>query len=113
MESDEAGWGKYSATGKKIVPWVTTGWNPKPRIERSVSWSKYYKANRWAQDGTPDQIAENIQKAMKWAKINKNSDEANLILIYAWNEFDEGGWICPTLGNNTDRLEAIRRVLRK
>ncbi|HET7117462.1 MAG TPA: glycoside hydrolase family 99-like domain-containing protein [Hanamia sp.] len=113
MKSDEAGWGKYASTGKKIVPWVTTGWSPKPRIQRSVSWSKYYKANGWAQDGTPDQIAENIQKAVKWAKINKNSDEANIILIYAWNEFDEGGWICPTLGNNTDRLNAIRRVLRK
>jgi len=33
------------------------------------------------------------------------------VLIYAWNEFDEGGWICPTLYNGTDRLNAIHNVL--
>jgi len=33
--------------------------------------------------------------------------------MYAWNEFDEGGWICPTLGNNTSRLDAIRKILKK
>src|SRR5450759_571230 len=33
--------------------------------------------------------------------------------MYAWNEFDEGGWICPTLGNNTSRLDAIGKVLHK
>lgn len=111
MKSDEAGWKKYAATGKQVVPWVTTGWNPKPRIERSVSWNSYYKSNGWAQDGTPGQIAENLQKAITWAKQNKISSSANAVLVYAWNEFDEGGWICPTLGNNTSRVEAFRKVL--
>jgi hypothetical protein len=31
----------------------------------------------------------------------------------AWNEFDEGGWICSTLFNGTDRLDAIREHLAK
>jgi hypothetical protein len=33
--------------------------------------------------------------------------------MYSWNEFDEGGWICPTLGNNTERLDALKKVLQK
>ncbi len=34
------------------------------------------------------------------------------MLIYAWDEFSEGGWICPTLSEGTARLDAIRGVLR-
>jgi hypothetical protein len=112
-KSDAAGWEKYSLTGKQLVPWVTTGWSPKPRIERSVSWNTYYKSNGWAMDGTPEELAENIQNALTWVKNHKNVTEANTILVYAWNEFDEGGWLCPTLGNNTNRLDAIKTILKK
>ena len=110
MKSDEAGWEKYSLTGKQLVPWVTTGWSPKPRIERSVSWNTYYKSNGWAMDGTPEEIAQNLRNALTWVKNHKNATEANTILVYAWNEFDEGGWLCPTLGNNMDRINAFRKI---
>lgn len=110
--SDRAGWTQYAATGRKIIPWVTAGWSPRPRIERSVSWGAYYKPNGWAQDGTPRQIAQHIGDAVRWTNQHKNVVEANAVLIYAWNEFDEGGWICPTLGDHTERLRAIRAVLK-
>lgn len=35
------------------------------------------------------------------------------MLIYAWNENDEGGWLMPTLPCQTDRLDALRQVLKK
>ena len=53
--------------------------------------------------------------------------KANTVLMYAWNEHDEGGWICPTLkvdenGNqlygengekliDTSRIEAIKKAI--
>jgi len=37
--------------------------------------------------------------------------EANAVLMYAWNEHDEGGWLCPTLFYGADRLNAIATVL--
>lgn len=110
--SDRAGWTQYEATGRKIVPWVTAGWSPKPRIERSVSWGAYYKPNGWTQDGTPEEIADHVRGAVHWASQHENSAEANTVLIYAWNEFDEGGWICPTLGDRGARIRAIRRILK-
>jgi len=37
------------------------------------------------------------------------------VLIYAWNEFDEGGWLVPALppphGEGTARIDALRKVL--
>jgi hypothetical protein len=38
---------------------------------------------------------------------------ANTALIYAWNEYDEGGWLAPTYPDDRSRLEAVRRVLRE
>ncbi|GAA4307592.1 hypothetical protein GCM10023143_14300 [Compostibacter hankyongensis] len=111
--SDRAGWEKYKATGRAVVPWVTTGWSPRPRIDRSVSWGAYYKSNGWAQDATPAGIAENLQNARDWVGSNKVAAKAGVVLMYAWNEFDEGGWICPTLGDSTHRLDAIRQVLKR
>jgi hypothetical protein len=36
------------------------------------------------------------------------------ILIYAWNEHDEGGWLCPTINEdgstNDSRMEALAKV---
>jgi hypothetical protein len=38
------------------------------------------------------------------------------VLVYAWNEHDEGGWLCPTLNPdgtaNTERLLALATVLK-
>ena len=61
-------------------------------------------------DGTPEEIAQNLRNALTWVKNHKNATEANTILVYAWNEFDEGGWLCPTLGNNMDRINAFRKI---
>ena len=112
-KSDQAGWMKYAASGKKVVPWMTAGWSPKPRIERSTLWNAYYTTESWAGDGTPEQVAESLQNALDWTKNNARAAEANAILIYAWNEFDEGGWLCPTLGDHTSRIHAVRTILKK
>ncbi|MDR3696315.1 hypothetical protein [Mucilaginibacter sp.] len=109
--ADKNGWEDMKKTGAQVVPWVTAGRNMKPRIERSVSWQKI-PADRWAADGTPEQIADNLQNSILWVKNNQQTCAANTVIIYAWNEFDEGGWICPTFGGNTDRIRAIRNVLK-
>lgn len=34
------------------------------------------------------------------------------MLIYAWNENDEGGWLVPTAPCDQTRLEALHKLLR-
>lgn len=109
--ADSLGWEGYKATGRKVVPWVTTGHNTKPRIDNPVSWTTV-PSDGWVSDGTPGQIADNLSNALRWTMVNRSTVESNTVLMYAWNEFDEGGWVCPTLGNNTSRLEAIRKILK-
>ena len=43
----------------------------------------------------------------------KNGGRVKMLLIYAWNEFGEGGIVAPTRGEGTMKLEAIREVFGK
>ena len=49
---------------------------------------------------------------MTWVRSNREVAEAQTIMIYAWNESDEGGWLVPTKTEGTARLDAIREALR-
>jgi hypothetical protein len=111
-KGDSTNWERYKSTGMKVVPWVTAGRNNKPRIDRPSKLATV-PPSEWVADGTPEQIADNINSAIKWTQKHPSDCDASTIIIYAWNEFDEGGWICPTFGNNTDRIDAIRKVLNK
>lgn len=114
----EAKWDEWMKAGSKVVPLVTAGWDRRPRVMNPVSWEKspsrpneieYYYA-----PPTPEELARLLQDAVSWCARNPSAAEANTILIYAWNEIDEGGWLVPSLwpDQGSRRLDAIRAVLR-
>jgi hypothetical protein len=47
---------------------------------------------------------------MQWNRDNAGAAQANTIIIYAWNESDEGGWLVPTLSQGPARLDAIQNA---
>ncbi|WP_461785767.1 hypothetical protein [Prosthecobacter sp.] len=59
-----------------------------------------------ASTATPDELAPHIRS-------NRNLNPANAIIIYAWNEHDEGGWLQPTLGADGRPDEVRIRALGK
>lgn len=113
-------WNAWKEEGRKVIPSVSAGWDVRPRAENPVPWSPEQGADlprpikggrlRTAEQAAVD-IAAGVRAALKWNRENPTTSEANAVIIYAWNEFDEGGWICPTLSEGTNRLDAIRRVL--
>ena len=111
VKAAERGWDSYRYTKLKVIPWVTSGWDPRPRIEIPTPWATY-DPNGWVQKAAPEEIARHLQDALQWNAKYPETAEANAVLIYAWNEFDEGGWLCPTLKNGSDRLDAIRKILK-
>jgi len=109
-------WDAYAAK-KEIVPWVCTGWNTKPRMESENPWKAYYSDATNCQDATANDIKEFLISAIDWTQSNKSKAIANTIIVYAWNEHDEGyGAICPTLGSDTqpdtERLDSVKSALR-
>lgn len=107
-------WDMWAANGWKTVPLVMSGWDRRPRQENPVPWEsgEWTKSTLYYDPPRPEELAAHIGRAVEWTKAHPESAEARAVLIYAWNEFDEGGWLAPTLSEGPARLEAIGRVLR-
>ncbi len=93
------------------IPVVTVGWDKRPwegpnGLNQQEGW--YFP------DRTPQQLAGLLSDAIKWLDAHPNQTTAErLILLYAWNEFGEGGYLPPTKGDpNGMTLKAIQNVLR-
>jgi hypothetical protein len=92
-----------AATGHQVVPTVNTGWDGQPRD---------YKGG-WYHPAKPEEIALNLKVALEWMQAHPALCPANTVLFYAWNEYDEGGWLSPTIEEGDARLKALRIFLDK
>lgn len=122
------GWLTYNNNQFQYVPNVTCGWQPEPRYINPVSWTTVGN-NSWAGYASDAEILDHFAYALSYMQHDsvKEYTKANTILAYAWNEHDEGGWICPTLevdenGNqlynedgtkkiNENRINAVKQAI--
>lgn len=85
-----------------VMPTITLGYNTKPRIDNPVRWM-WVGADEVAykgytiEDPTPTELTKNVLDILNWTKLNYKKTKSNTVLIYSWNEYDEGGWMSPTL----------------
>lgn len=89
---------KRKAYGIPVMPTLSVGWNPEPRIDHPCPWVQY-STNVYAPLPTADQMEKATLDYFRWIEEN---DEASTGygVIFAWNEFEEGGYLCPTLGED-------------
>ena len=106
-------WNYFASIELPIVPHVTTGWDKRPRYDNPVFWEPPASPSNWVQMGTPEEISNHVTNAINWVNNNPALCTANTVLIYAWNEFDEGGWLCPTLPQfeGMGRIESLHNSL--
>ncbi len=92
------------------IPIITAGWDKRPwegptGLNQEPGW--YYP------DRTPEQLTDFIRDAITW--MDKHPDQTTaerIALVYAWNEFGEGGYLAPTKGDPDGKyLKAIRSVM--
>ncbi len=115
-ESAEKFWDQCKAQNKQVVPIIMTGWDRRPRIARPHPWEPWQKPgvgmDNYYEQARPEEIAAHTENAVKWIKTHRAAAEAQTAIIYAWNEFDEGGWLAPTLKDGDARLRALAKVLK-
>lgn len=111
-------WQSAAAAGVPCVPLVTTGWDKQPRKDNPVSWEKgdaYHRQTVFPSAAAPREIARHLGRAMRFVLDNPRTCPADAVILYAWNEHDEGGWLSPTWSPdgrpNTERLDAIAPLL--
>jgi len=116
VENLEHFWEECRRTGAQVVPIVVTGWDPRPRVEKPMPWGSPYGSHDGEVDrsepATPAAIADHLRRGLRWLETHRHAAPAQAAIIYAWNEFDEGGWLAPTLSEGTARLDAVAGVLR-
>ena len=101
---------RRASSGIPVVPHMTTGWDPRPRIKRPTPWTKGSYAPDWTYDyaKSEEDFKYAAAKLRDWMQANASSCPTGHVLAFAWNEFEEGGWICPTIG--ADGNPDTRRV---
>jgi hypothetical protein len=116
---EQHAWAAAKKARVPYIPLVTTGWDKRPRQDHPVSWEPnpaYARQKTFPATATPAEIAAHLRRALDFVKANPDICPAGTIIAYAWNEHDEGGWLCPTWTPSgkpdTSRLDAIREVLK-
>jgi hypothetical protein len=91
------------------VPVITAGWDRRP-------WEKGKyppeKMSSWYSDRSPKLVEDFVRMGVRW--LDKHPDKATsqrLLLIYAWNENGEGGYLTPTAKDGTEYLKAVQRAI--
>ena len=92
-------------SGQLYIPTVMTGWDARP-WNTPPTW--YFNPTR-----TPAAVGAHLQKAIDFLDDNPFlATQEKLIMLFAWNEFGEGGYLAPTLGDPAGLyLDAIKSVL--
>jgi len=89
------------------VPVITAGWDRRPWEQGKLPPEKM---SSWYADRTPKLVEEFVRLGVHW--LDKHPDKATpqrLLLIYAWNENGEGGYLTPTAKDGTEYLKAVQR----
>ncbi len=92
------------------IPEVTAGWDKRPwegplGLNQKPGW--YFPGR------TPAAFGRFVQSAIDWMeKHPEQTTKERLVLVYAWNEFGEGGYIAPTKGDPQGQyLKALKSVV--
>lgn len=110
--SDNANqWNANKDSNLNYIPLVTVGMDPRPKsFDKELF--EFGNDPPWCQQGTPNEIAENVKAAVEWVKNNRQvTSETNTVLIAAWMDITESGWLVPTRKYQNARLNAISKVL--
>jgi len=104
-------WAACLRTGRPFIPTVSAGWDYRP-MKKPAYPGRDMEAD-WFAPPTPEQLADHVNEALVWTRTHTKACPAQAILIYAWNELSEGGWLVPTLKDGTARLDALSKVLKR
>lgn len=103
---------------------ATLGYDTYPRMVNPVSWmtpSGIYNlpyGGYTADLPTTAEVTDHVLDVLNLNKENRALFRTNTVLIYAWNEFNEGGWFCPTIkvdekGNAIKNADGSNQVNRE
>jgi len=92
---------EHTPENEKNIPGAFVGWDNTPR--------KGHRGQVYVGD-TPEKLNKYMSKQIQRAKLIYQKD---MIFMYAWNEWAEGGYLEPDERTGYKNLEAIRDALKE
>jgi len=91
------------------IPVATVGFDKRPWENKTGSEQSWY----YNTDRTPEQFKSILTDANKWMDEHPTrTTKERIVLIYAWNELGEGGYLVPTKGDpEASYLKVIKSVV--
>ena len=120
MEAHRQHWEKMLAAPLVNVPVVTRGWDASPRCRPDVAWpfppspgkkGPEYPYLPVVVGNTPARFEQLLNDARQFMQRDPHHPPA--VLINAWNEWTEGGYLLPEEQDGTAPLKAIKKVFGK
>jgi len=96
---------------RPYIPEITVGWDKRPWEGPN---GLNQKEGYYYPDRTPAQFRSFLQEAIRW--MDEHPDQTTkerMILLYAWNELGEGGYLVPTKGDpEASYLKVVKEVMK-
>jgi hypothetical protein len=104
-------WDLFAQNGQRpCIPLVTIGFDRRPWELPSDPDAKH---GLYYPDRTPALVEQIIAQAVTWVKANPTHATAErLVLLYAWNENGEGGYLTPTKAEGSVYLDTVNQALQ-
>ena len=95
------------------IPEVTVGWDKRPWEDKSGNGTGGAKEGWYFPNRTPKEFKDFLTDAVTWMDEHPTqTTKERYVLIYAWNELGEGGYLVPTKGDpEASYLKVIRSVV--
>lgn len=102
------GWKRYAEKSEKpYIPYLPAGWDPRPWKYSSPSFAPP-TPQEWR--SALQRLKETLDTSPKLGIPLAKGKRQKILLIYAWNEYGEGGYIAPTQGEGVRKLKGIKEV---
>lgn len=110
-EGSEAIWEQFARKSPRpYMPVVTAGWDKRPWEAVDGPAEKHAV---YYEDRTPEAVRDVMARAVGWLDRHPDRTPAErIVLVYAWNENGEGGYLTPTRKDGNAWLEAVRDGVR-
>ncbi len=107
VEEHEKQW--VGTEEQPLIPEITVGWDKRPWENKNSSDGQSW----YFPDRTQEQFKGFLTDAITWMDKNPTkTTKERMVLVYAWNELGEGGYLAPTKGDpGASYLKVIKSVV--
>jgi hypothetical protein len=95
------------------IPTIIAGWDKRPMGDKEADGAIKWWPGWYFPDRTPEQFKKLLNDAITWMDQHPTQTaKERIVLVYAWNELGEGGYLVPTKGDpEASYLKVIRSVV--